>query len=127
VADAANATVKTRPSILIVENDTGLREAVALVLSQEGYEVVIEETGTGEKALHLMKDLSVLDGLYTDINLDDCIDGWLVGSRFQLLWPQRPVVYASAGSRKMPLLGNETFLRKPFEFEKLCSAFRPVA
>ena len=113
-----------RPSILIVENDTGLREAVALVLSQEGYEVVVEESGRGEDALQLMHDLDALDGLYTDINLDDCIDGWLIGSRFQLLWPRRPVVYASAGIKKMPLLRNETFLRKPFDFERLCSVFR---
>jgi DNA-binding response OmpR family regulator len=114
----------SRPSILIVENDVGLREAIALVLSQEGYEVVVEESGRGADALMLMHDLDALDGLYTDINLDDGVDGWLIGSRFQLLWPRRPVVYASAGMKKMPLLGNEEFLRKPFDFERLCSVFR---
>src|SRR4051812_25103914 len=114
-----------RPSVLIVENDQAVREAVALVLHQIGYEIVLAESGKGEEALVLMAELPVLDGLYTDIELNDGVSGWKVGARFHSAWPNKPTVYASASDHRPPrLLDNEVFLRKPFEARTLGNVFR---
>jgi CheY-like chemotaxis protein len=115
-------------TILVVENDQSVREAVALLISQVGYEVILAGSGRGEEALDLMSEVDSLDGLYTDIALDGFVDGWIVGERFRHLWPLRPIVYASGisvGSRR--LLGHETFLRKPFDPQALWQAFKADA
>jgi CheY-like chemotaxis protein len=114
-----------RPSVLVVENDRAVREAVAMVLHQGGYDVVLAGSGTAEEALVLMTQLNILDGLYTDLHLNDGVSGWKVGARFQVVWPDRIVVYASAlHSRSHRLRANEIFLRKPFEAQELWNAFR---
>jgi CheY-like chemotaxis protein len=116
-----------RPSVLIVEDDQAVREAVALVLHQVGYEVILVESGRGEEALVLMTELAVLDGLYTDIELKDGVSGWKVGARFHTAWPNKTIVYASASHHRPPrLLDHEVFLRKPFEAQALWDAFRLV-
>jgi CheY-like chemotaxis protein len=116
-----------RPSVLVVENDQAVREAVALVLHQIGYEVVLAESGKGAEALVLIAELAALDGLYTDIELNDGVSGWKVGARFHSTWPNKTIVYASASHHRPPrLLGNEIFLRKPFEAQALWNVFRPI-
>jgi CheY-like chemotaxis protein len=117
--------VNRRPAILIVENDRAIREGVALTLHQVGCEPVLAGSGSGNEALMLITELEQLDGLYTDIELDDGVSGWNVGARFRVSWPSKPVVYASGIHAKPPrLLGNEVFLRKPFEAEVLCQALQ---
>jgi CheY-like chemotaxis protein len=115
-----------RRTVLVVENDQSVREAVAMALSYVGYEVVLAESGRGEEALVLMSEADSLDGLFTDIELDGTVSGWHVGEVFRLLWPLKPIVYASAG-RAVPrnLLGHETFLRKPFDLTVLRTALNP--
>ena len=70
-----------RPAILIVENDRAIREGVALTLHQFGCDAILVELGSGEEALVLMTELDQLDGLYTDIELNDGVSGWKIGSR----------------------------------------------
>ncbi len=83
----------TAPSILIVEDDAQAREAIAHTLTQAGYEAV--PATSGEDALELMA-AAEFDGLYCAIELPGRADGWEVGTTFSFIWPDRPVVYASA-------------------------------
>jgi CheY-like chemotaxis protein len=110
--------LSSRPALLVVEDDDLLRDAVAFVLSGEGYEIVMARSG--EEALALMGELQSLDGLYTDIQLSGPVTGWDVGEAFHQTWPTRPIVYASArdwpNARIMP---TGVFLRKPIEFKRL--------
>jgi CheY-like chemotaxis protein len=114
-----------RPAILIVENDRAIREGVALTLHQFGCDAILVESGSGEEALVLMTELDQLDGLYTDIELNDGVSGWKIGARFHVVWPDKRVVYAS-GAHTQParLLDNEVFLRKPFEGQALWEALQ---
>src|SRR3712207_6201361 len=116
-----------RPAILVVENDPPLREALPLVLRQLGLEVILAETGSGEEALEFMASVPLLDGLYTDIQLSGHVTGWVVGQTFQVLWPTKPIVYAS-GAAWEPLgpFGRGVFLRKPFDLTALEQVFGPA-
>jgi CheY-like chemotaxis protein len=117
-----------RPSLLVVENDQAVREAVAMAVSHLGYEVVLVESGTGEEALQIIASAPSLDGLYTDIELAGSVTGWTVGQTFGIIWPKKPVVYASGAARapeRPPASG--LFLRKPFDLGALECAFNPAA
>ena len=111
------------PSILVVEDDAQSREAITQVLTRAGYEAV--PTTSGDDALDLMA-AAEFDGLYCAIELPGRADGWEVGSTFSFIWPDRPVVYASAISAPPGPLRKGVFLRKPFMVAMLARAFGPA-
>lgn len=111
------------PSILVVEDDAQAREAIIHILSQAGYEAV--PATSGDDALDLMA-AAEFDGLYCAIELPGRADGWEVGSTFSFIWPDRPVVYASAISAPPGPLRKGVFLRKPFMVAMLARAFGPA-
>ena len=112
----------TAPSILVVEDDAQAREAIAHTLTQAGYEAV---PATCDDALDHMA-AAELDGLYCAIELPGRADGWEVGSTFSFIWPDLPVVYASAISAPPGPLRKCVFLRKPFLLAMLARAFGPA-
>jgi CheY-like chemotaxis protein len=117
-----------RPSLLVVEDDQAVREAVAMVVSYLGYEAVLAASGSGEEALEIIASLPLLDGLYTDIKLAGQVSGWNVGQAFGVLWPRKPIVYASASAPEPQTpLGQGIFLRKPFDPHMLEMVFGQVA
>jgi CheY-like chemotaxis protein len=111
------------PSILVVEDDAQAREAIVHTLTQAGYEAV--PATSGDDALDLMA-AAEFDGLYCAIELPGRADGWEVGSTFSFIWPDRPVVYASAISVPPGPLRKGVFLRKPFVMRMLAKAFEPA-
>jgi CheY-like chemotaxis protein len=115
-----------RPSLLIVENDQAVREAVAMALTHLGYEIVLAASGSGEEALQILAEVAALDGLYTDIELSGKVNGWVVGQTFSVLWPSKPIVYASGAAREPKgSLAAGVFLRKPFDVAALEGVFSP--
>jgi CheY-like chemotaxis protein len=108
------------PSILVAEDDEQLRETIVRILTQAGYEAV--PASTGEDALDLMA-AAEFDGLYCAIELPGRADGWEIGTTFSFIWPDRPVVYASAISAPPGPLRKGAFLRKPFAVAMLARAF----
>ena len=111
------------PSILIVEDDVELRETIVRTLLQAGFEAVA--ASSGEDALDLIA-AAEFDGLYCAIELPGRADGWEVGTTFSFIWPDRPVVYASAISAPPGPLRKGAFLRKPFAVVMLTRAFGPA-
>jgi CheY-like chemotaxis protein len=107
------------PSILVVEDEAQSREVITRALTLAGYEAV--PATSGDDALDLMA-AAEFDGLYCAIELP----GWEVGSTFSFIWPDRPVVYASAISAPPGPLRKGVFLRKPFMVAMLARAFGPA-
>ena len=97
-----------QPTILVVETDANLRELIARTLEQAGYDAVLAPSGSGEAALDLISAAD-FDGLYCEVQLPGEVDGWEVGTTFSFVWPDRPVVYASAIS--VPPAENLTAVR----------------
>jgi CheY-like chemotaxis protein len=111
-----------RAALLVVEDDAGVREAVAFVLSSEGHEIIM--ASSGEEALELIAELDALDGLCTDILLSGSVMGWAVGEAFHRKWPTKPIVYVSSRVWPNPHLApNGVFMRKPIDLRQLISAF----
>jgi CheY-like chemotaxis protein len=111
------------PSILVVEDEAQSRAAITRALTQAGYEAV--PATSGDDALDLMA-AAEFDGLYCAIELPGRADGWEVGTTFSFIWPDCPVVYASAISAPPSPLRKGVFLRKPFMVAMLARAFGPA-
>ncbi|MGH2642844.1 MAG: response regulator transcription factor [Chitinophagaceae bacterium] len=110
----------SKPSILLVEDEENLQEALKLNLELEGYEVNV--AGTGTEALKSIArehfDLVILDIMLPEM------DGITVCENIRLQNNEVPVLFLSAknssadrvlGLRK----GGDDYLTKPFDLEEL--------
>ena len=106
--------------ILIVEDDTDIREVIAEALAMEGYDV--EQARDGVDALRIAyaraPDLIVLDLMMPRM------DGWTFrcAQRADDRVAQIPVLIASATTVDNSLLGAAEVLRKPFTLDALYEA-----
>lgn len=97
--------------VLIVEDDTLVREFAVAALHDAGFEVI--EAATGEEALDRAR--AGPDAVLLDLRLPGRLSGWDVAKRLRQQKPDLPVVYAS-GAAPDPMLGvpGSRFLRKPY-------------
>jgi CheY-like chemotaxis protein len=120
IAEEARPVPEER-SILIVEDDSDLREALSAVLRDEGYTVAM--AADGQQALDCLRRQSPPSLILLDLTMP-VMNGW------QFRAEQRqdpalsgiPVVVLSAGDRlaeQMVPLGITDYVRKPIELDHL--------
>jgi CheY-like chemotaxis protein len=113
-----------RGRILIVEDDSDLREALAQVLRDEGYEVL--GASHGQEALESLREGGRPCLILLDLTMP-VMNGWQFRD-IQRQDPQLsaiPVIVLSAGQdlpAQMPLLGLQEFIRKPIRLEFLLNS-----
>ncbi len=107
--------------ILIVEDDFMIRETIAELLREEGYEITCAPNGL--EALRLLADGAPPDLILLDLMMP-IMNGWEL--RHALALDPRlahiPVVVISAGStgsERASAMGADGFLPKPFEMQSL--------
>jgi CheY-like chemotaxis protein len=109
-----------RGTILMVEDEPGVREAIAMLLEMIGYAVI--SAGSGEEALALPLE-SVPDLLLSDVKLPG-MPGTVAAAQLVARWPLLKVVLMSGYFDDGDLLGMAAergwgFLQKPFEITDL--------
>lgn len=115
-------------TILIVEDEAGLRELFSLTLQQLGYRVFAECSGA--KALRSWSSrLDQIDLLLTDLVMPDGVSGWKLASALQAEKPDLKAIYMSGHSADANGLAssatkNIRFLAKPFSVQTLAEAVR---
>ena len=109
-------TSDRRPLVLVVEDETLLREMIAFEFEMSGFEVV--DAGSAEEALRRLKDIPVLDLLFTDIRLPG-MDGWSLATEVRSQRPDAPVIYASGNAERQQLLPRSEFIPKPYRPEEI--------
>ena len=108
-------TLSCPASVLVVEDNDDIREAIGAILEGEGYEIALAENG--ERALELLAALPRPCLLLVDLIMP-CMDGWQLlqflsrDDRFATI----PVVVMSAASN--PGTAHPT-LKKPIDLEIL--------
>jgi PAS domain S-box-containing protein len=115
-------------TVLLVEDDPGVREALAHGLEQEGYQVCVAANGREaiEQFIARPADVAIV---VTDLVMPE-MGGVALGERLRELGATVPIVYVTGyhqdlekyPSRELPLLGG--FLLKPFNPQTLASAIR---
>jgi CheY-like chemotaxis protein len=99
-------------TILVVEDETLVRETIACELEDAGFAVI--EAETAEQGLEILERRPV-GVLFTDIRLPGRMDGWELAERARALYPHLPVIYATGFSGEEPrFVERSVFLRKPY-------------
>lgn len=131
---AVEVTPPTQPmhgggeTILIVEDEAGLRELFSLTLQQLGYRVFAECSGA--KALRSWSSrLDQIDLLLTDLVMPDGVSGWKLASALQAEKPELKTIYMSGHSAEAngfvsSSAKNIRFLAKPFSVQTLAETVR---
>jgi two-component system response regulator PilR (NtrC family) len=107
-------------SILIVEDEQVLRESLAGLLEEEGYEVLQAGNGAEAYAVVLERPVSVV---LTDVRMPE-MDGMELLNRLQQLAPETPVImmtaYGTVDSAVAAMkAGGWDYLLKPVQFDDL--------
>jgi DNA-binding NtrC family response regulator len=109
------------PRVLVVEDEAGIRLALAGLLRREGYEVVQCENGADALA---QLESGEFDFVLTDLALGDGPSGLDVLRRTRERQPDTPIVMITAhGSEKIAVeamkLGAEDYVPKPFDNDEI--------
>jgi DNA-binding NtrC family response regulator len=119
----------THDTVLIVENEAGVREILHEALSFFGYRVIT--AATAEEAEKTLQSLGVAETnlVITDINLTaayDAQEGYALYQRWSALYPGLHFILISgdANNEALPDIrsGAVRFLAKPFEIDALLEA-----
>jgi PAS domain S-box-containing protein len=117
------APVEAAQSVLVVEDDPGVRLLIIEVLHRLGHQV--SEAADGPAALPLLQRLRRLDLLVTDVGLPG-LNGRELADRARLAWPQLPVLFVSGYAEQATLrsgfLGEGMdLIAKPFSLDLLAA------
>jgi DNA-binding response OmpR family regulator len=116
-------------SILLIEDDSDVRESLAYLLMDQGYDVACAEDG--QEALSYLHA-----GLKPGVILLDIMMPRMNGYEFRAAQKQEPeiaaipvIVLSAAGSIALRVKGLDAAvaLEKPIAFEKLCKAIEQVS
>jgi len=111
-----------RETILLVEDDTEVREATAALLEGLGYSVLAAESGEG--ALACLASAPRIDLLLTDVLLGGGWTGTRMAQKAAEMRPGTPVLYVSGYAEQGPADTDAQLLRKPFRRSELNAAVR---
>ena len=123
------ASTEIRATILLVEDDDGVRRLTRRVLEQYGFRAV--EARTGVEALQLLElDHPRIDAVVSDLVMPGMSGKELVG-RLRELRPEMPVVYLSGYTseevtNEIRAHPRQTFLQKPFSPDALATALEEL-
>jgi CheY-like chemotaxis protein len=106
-------------SVLVVDDDFVLLEIVTTVFGRAG--LTVHSASSGEAALTLLREKGREFGwLMTDINLPGLVDGWSVAEAYRASYPDRPIIYLSAGACDERLASSGSlFVQKPLRIEEV--------
>jgi CheY-like chemotaxis protein len=105
--------VPRRTTVLIVEDEPGLRELMVEELIDAGFEVLDAEIG--HAAVAIIDSGRPIDVLFTDIRLPGVLDGWQIAQHAREVYPAIHVIYASGYSGDLSAqVPNSLYVRKPY-------------
>ena len=121
-AAPGSAGKQQKHTVLVVDDEEGLRSLVCRTLRAEGYGTL--EAAHGAEALEVMeKAAEPVDLVVTDVVMPG-MDGRELGRRLTQKWPTLPILYISAYDvndifRRGSPRTSAPFLQKPFQAEGL--------
>ena len=118
-ADAANL------SVLVVDDDSAVREVTAEILGELGYRVI--EAGSGGDALHLLEHEDRIDVMLVDFAMPG-MNGAEVAREARARRPEVPILFVTgyADTAALEQAGEGGILRKPYLERELAAKLRAV-
>jgi len=125
----ADATLTGRETLLVVEDDPSVRQAVTELLSLSGYQII--EAASGREALltwHQLGDR--IDVVITDMIMSEGMSGYEMAQKIKAMAPETRFIYCSGYSQELARLSTldptERLLAKPFENQALLQLVREL-
>ena len=120
VGDPEGAQRSTKATVLVVEDEPMIREAMRSILSTRGHSVVL--ASDGEEAIRLLQRRR-FDIVFTDLSMLG-ISGWEVVTSAKRLHKDLPVIVltgwaAGIDNAEAERRGADGFVHKPFDMEDL--------
>jgi two-component system, OmpR family, KDP operon response regulator KdpE len=113
--------------ILVVEDDTALRDILAGALNAAGYETSLASHGI--TASQMLRDVNSIDIVLLDIGLP-FVDGWHILEEMDTRQRQAVIVISARGEESDKIraldLGADDYLAKPFSADELLARIRAV-
>lgn len=108
-------------TILVVDDEAGVRRMAARVLERDGYRVL--EAAGGAEALEMVGRLGPPQLVLTDLMMPG-VGGFQLTERLRAQWPVLPILMMSGYSleelhRSDPTMGTDDLLQKPFSASEL--------
>lgn len=95
---------RSRPTVLVVEDEALLRLIIVDELQEAGFDVV--EASDGSEALDALNSCDGIDLLFTDIRMPGPLNGWDVAEQARNMRPGIPVIYATGFSEAAPRIAS---------------------
>ena len=118
--------LQSRTRVLVVEDEIIVRMNAVSALEDDGFDVI--EAETGDEALAMVEQGSLVDILFTDVNMPGTLDGLALAGRVCIRLPDVRVVVASGRpfpGGALPCAGR--FMTKPYRLAELSSLIRELA
>ena len=128
-ASADEEVPRGSESVLVVEDDAGVREVTVAMMKELGYRVL--EAGNGVDALAVLDEHGDIDLLFSDVVMPGGMSGPALGKLVHKRSPEIKILYTSgythsAFSRDGNLDPDVSLLSKPFQREELAREVRRV-
>jgi len=123
-ADQAVAS-RSKPCVLVVEDNDDVRELAEQVLGMKGY--AVQSAGSGEQAMHLLRDGARVDLLFTDVIMPGGMNGLELVEQARALRPGLPVLVTTGYMDELPQGGRGgglNILAKPYRQDDLLERVR---
>lgn len=116
---------QAKETILVVEDEPGVRRATVRILESYGYHVLVAQDGA--TALSLAAARESIDLVVSDVVMPD-LDGPAVVALLRKRWPELKALFVSGYTAEHFAEGsavrNDTLLQKPFRPKELANAVR---
>lgn len=110
------------PTVLVVEDETLIRELVAKELEEAGYTVVI--ANDADQAIAILEARQDIRLVFTDINMPGSMNGLKLAAAVRDRWPPVHIIITSGKVRPLEIPANALFIPKPYIGKNVVAAMR---
>jgi CheY-like chemotaxis protein len=130
VVDEIDMTDGNGESILVVEDNEGVRASVAAQLDKLGYRTLA--VSNGKEAIDVLEQVEKFDLLFADVMLPGGFNGRQLADRVRIIVPHMPILLTSGYTENANINHDwledkgSTLLRKPYRLPELARAIRSI-
>lgn len=124
-ADPTSRPDRIRRTILLVDDDSAVREVIEAMLEEAGFEVM--SVGSGGAALDVLRGPMAIDVLLVDYAMPG-MSGAEVAKKAREIRPSLPALFATgfADVKALEEIGHHHLIRKPFQEDELATKLAAV-
>lgn len=110
------------PTVLMVEDDTLIRDTVSDELTDAGFDVI--QVGSADQAIAILEVRQDIHLVFTDIDMPGSMDGLKLAAAVRDRWPPVHIIITTGKSRPMTIPVNAIFIPKPYLTHNVVTAMR---